>query len=81
MELSATRTGSSEASPTTVPASRANFATRCCSGSFASKASRSTPGNGLGLSLAEAIARLHDSELVLRDHAPGLSVAVTLASN
>jgi signal transduction histidine kinase len=40
--------------------------------------SRSTPGNGLGLSLAQAIARLHDSELVLGEHASGLSVNVTL---
>jgi len=43
--------------------------------------SRSTPGNGLGLSLAQAIARLHDSDLALGDRAPGLSVTVTLASN
>jgi signal transduction histidine kinase len=45
------------------------------------ESSRSTPGNGLGLSLAQAIARLHESELVLGDHAPGLSVRVTLASS
>jgi signal transduction histidine kinase len=45
---------------------------------FRLEASRSTPGNGLGLSLAEAIARLHDSELVLSDHEPGLRVNVHL---
>jgi signal transduction histidine kinase len=45
---------------------------------FRLEASRSTPGNGLGLSLAEAIARLHDSKLVLSDHEPGLRVNVHL---
>lgn len=34
--------------------------------------SRSTPGNGLGLSLVEAVARLHGGRLVLADNAPGL---------
>lgn len=45
---------------------------------FRVEGSRSTPGSGLGLSLAEAIARLHESELELRDNAPGLSVNVSL---
>jgi signal transduction histidine kinase len=45
------------------------------------ESSRSTPGNGLGLSLAQAIARLHDSDLALGDRAPGLCVTVTLRSN
>ena len=45
---------------------------------FRLEASRSTPGNGLGLSLVEAIARLHESELALSDHEPGLRVNVTL---
>jgi len=36
--------------------------------------SRSTPGNGLGLSLVSAIARLHRAQLVLCDAEPrGLS--------
>ena len=45
---------------------------------FRLEASRSTPGNGLGLSLVEAIARLHDGELALLDNEPGLKVSVTL---
>jgi signal transduction histidine kinase len=45
---------------------------------FRLEASRSTPGNGLGLSLADAVARLHDSELILSDHDPGLRASVRL---
>jgi len=33
--------------------------------------SRSTPGNGLGLSLVRAVAKLHDGEIWLEDSAPG----------
>jgi signal transduction histidine kinase len=40
--------------------------------------SRSQPGSGLGLSLAAAIARLHDGELVLSDNHPGLVSALSL---
>jgi signal transduction histidine kinase len=36
--------------------------------------SRSTPGNGLGLSLVRAAARLHDGTVTLDDNAPGLKV-------
>jgi signal transduction histidine kinase len=36
--------------------------------------SRRLPGNGLGLSLVAAVARLHDSELQVEDNAPGLRV-------
>jgi signal transduction histidine kinase len=36
--------------------------------------SRSTPGNGLGLSLVEAIAVLHQAGIELTDNGPGLSV-------
>jgi signal transduction histidine kinase len=36
--------------------------------------SRYTPGNGLGLSLVAAIARLHGAEIALHDNAPGLTV-------
>jgi len=38
------------------------------------ESSRHSPGTGLGLSLAAAVARLHDAELTLRDNAPGLKV-------
>jgi len=35
---------------------------------------RSTPGNGLGLSLVQAVARLHGAQLSLGDNSPGLVV-------
>jgi signal transduction histidine kinase len=38
--------------------------------------SRSTPGNGLGLSLVEAIAALHQVAIELTDNAPGLRVTL-----
>jgi len=40
--------------------------------------SRSTPGNGLGLSLVRAVAKLHGGEVWLEDNAPGLKAIVTL---
>jgi signal transduction histidine kinase len=40
--------------------------------------SRSLPGNGLGLSLASALAALHDGSLSLADAAPGLRVSILL---
>jgi signal transduction histidine kinase len=39
---------------------------------------RSQPGSGLGLSLAQAIARLHGGKLLLKDNAPGLLVELAL---
>jgi signal transduction histidine kinase len=45
---------------------------------FRLEGSRSTPGSGLGLSLAHAIASLHESELVLTDQHPGLCVTISL---
>ena len=40
--------------------------------------SRGTPGVGLGLSLVEAIAKLHGGALALADNHPGLSAQMTL---
>ncbi len=40
--------------------------------------SRSTPGNGLGLSLVRAVARLHGGEARLEDNNPGLKAVLTL---
>ncbi len=41
--------------------------------------SRSLPGNGLGLALVEAIAKLHDGEFILRNGDPGLAAEIVLA--
>jgi signal transduction histidine kinase len=41
-------------------------------------ASRGTPGVGLGLSLVQAVAKLHGSTLELTDQQPGLRVALTI---
>jgi signal transduction histidine kinase len=38
--------------------------------------SRGTPGNGLGLSLVAAVARLHGARITLSDNAPGLKVTL-----
>jgi len=40
------------------------------------ESSRHTPGNGLGLSLVKAVARLHGAELRLGDAGPGLTVTL-----
>jgi signal transduction histidine kinase len=42
------------------------------------ESSRHTPGNGLGLSLVNAVARLHGADLVLGDNRPGLIVTLRL---
>ncbi|NEU11857.1 HAMP domain-containing histidine kinase [Methylobacterium sp. BTF04] len=39
---------------------------------------RSRPGFGLGLSLVNAVVRLHHGSLTLEDHAPGLRAVITL---
>lgn len=41
------------------------------------EAARSRPGFGLGLSLVDAVVRLHQGALTLDDHAPGLRAVIT----
>lgn len=41
-------------------------------------ASRATPGVGLGLSIVDAVARLHGGSLVLADNHPGLRVEIAI---
>jgi signal transduction histidine kinase len=41
-------------------------------------ASRSTHGDGLGLSMVAAVAFLHDAALQLLDNAPGLRILVSI---
>ena len=38
--------------------------------------SRNTSGNGLGLSLVEAIVKMHDATLIFSDNRPGLKVVI-----
>ncbi len=42
--------------------------------------SRATPGNGLGLALVQAVARLHEAQLTLDDARPGLRVSLRFAA-
>jgi signal transduction histidine kinase len=44
-------------------------------------ASRGTPGVGLGLSLVDAVAKLHGSTLELQDRAPGLRVIMVIPAD
>jgi signal transduction histidine kinase len=44
-------------------------------------ASRSKPGNGLGLSLVSGVMKLHKGSLVLDDNAPGLVARLVLPLN
>ena len=41
---------------------------------YRAEASRNTPGNGLGLSMVSAVARLHDLKLTVSDAAPGCRI-------
>jgi signal transduction histidine kinase len=45
---------------------------------FRLEASRTTPGNGLGLSLARAVIQLHGGTIRLEDNEPGLRVCVEI---
>jgi signal transduction histidine kinase len=45
---------------------------------FRLETSRSTPGNGLGLSLVAAIVSLHHGQVELSDNRPGLNLTITL---
>jgi len=45
---------------------------------FRLESSRTTVGNGLGLSMASAIVKVHDATLELTDAAPGLRATVLL---
>jgi signal transduction histidine kinase len=42
--------------------------------------SRRTPGNGLGLSLVAAVARLHGARVDVEDNAPGLKLRLRFPS-
>lgn len=48
---------------------------------YRSEASRNTPGNGLGLSMVAAVARLHDMTLTVSDAAPGCQVELRSRSH
>jgi signal transduction histidine kinase len=48
---------------------------------FRLEQSRGSKGNGLGLSLVAAIARIHNAKIILEDNAPGLRVKISFTSN
>jgi hypothetical protein len=45
---------------------------------FRLESSRTTPGSGLGLSLADVIVKAHDATLEFSDAGPGLNATVSL---
>jgi signal transduction histidine kinase len=45
---------------------------------YRTEASRTTPGNGLGLSLVAAVAGIHGGSVRISDNGPGLKVIITL---
>jgi signal transduction histidine kinase len=48
---------------------------------FRLESSRTSAGNGLGLSLASAVVKLHDGSMTLSDNEPGLRVTVAVAKS
>jgi signal transduction histidine kinase len=73
------RTSRRSASPTTAPASPAAERDKVFQRFYRVEASRSGhPGNGLGLSLVQAVINLHGGGVQLGDNAPGLRVSVWL---
>jgi len=44
---------------------------------FRLEASRNTKGNGLGLSMVAAIARIHNIDITLSDNNPGLRIELS----
>lgn len=74
-ENGAVRISVADQGPGIPPADRARAPERF----FRGEAARSTPGSGLGLSLVQAVAQLHDGALLLEDAAPGLRAVLILA--
>ena len=58
-----------------------NFRDKVLQRFFRLESSRTTVGNGLGLSMANAIVKVHDATLELADAAPGLRATVLLEAS
>ena len=65
-------------SPTTAPALRRRDRERVLKRFVRLEKSRTEPGTGLGLSLVQAVARLHGGAMRLEDNAPGLRVILRI---
>jgi signal transduction histidine kinase len=63
-----------DSGPGVAPADRAAILRRF----YRTEASRTTPGNGLGLSLVAAVAAAHGGSVTIDDNRPGLLVAILL---
>ena len=68
-------------SPTMARGFRSTSTSTCSGVSIGSSGRDCTPGNGLGLSLVAAVARLHDARIKLFDNAPGLKIELRLPSS